>query len=72
MKKKQPECDDPFKPSVALLVKLGSIATHADEMISSGGHAFDKIALEQGIADPEVKAWIAKMTEMGMMPVKRN
>lgn len=63
---------DPLKPSIKLLVKLGSIAVHADEMISPSGHDVDKIALEQGLADQEVKDWVAAMTKMAMLPVKRN
>lgn len=37
---------DPLKPSCGLLVKLGSIAVHVDEMISGKGHVFDKVAIK--------------------------
>ncbi len=43
---------DYAKPSLGLLVKLGSIAVHAREATSSDGHQFDLIALKgraQGI-----------------------
>lgn len=56
---------------VSLLVKLGSIAVHADEMLSPGGHHFDRVALEQLVADQEVKAWIAAMDKLAMIPKKR-
>lgn len=60
---------DPLKPSLGLLSKLGSIAVHADEMISAKGHPYDRAALEQLLVDPEVRQWI---NEMGVyMPVKR-
>jgi hypothetical protein len=63
---------DPLKPQLSLLVKLGSVAVHADEMMSSDGHPFDRVALRGLIEDPEVKEWVSKMTTMAMLPVKRN
>jgi hypothetical protein len=60
-----------LKPSVTLLVKLGSIAVHADEMLSADGHDFDRIALQGLIADPEVVAWIKQMDAAAMVPKKR-
>jgi len=59
-------------PPIPLLVKLGSIAVHVDEMLSVHGHEFDKVALQQLLADAEVKEWIAAMTKLAMLPVKRN
>lgn len=63
---------DPLTPSPALLCKLGSIIIHADELTSTDGHAFDKIALQQLIADPEVWEWIVAMDQMAMLPKKRR
>jgi hypothetical protein len=63
---------DPLKPSLALLCKLGSIAVHVDETMSSDGHIFDAAALKQLNADPEVQAWIADMTKMALVPTKRK
>lgn len=61
---------DPYKPSLSLLVKLGSIAVHADELASPDGHHFDAVALRQLIKDAEVRNWI---TSMGaFLPVKRK
>lgn len=62
---------DPFKPSISLLMKLGSAVVHADEMLLPGGHEFDRVALLQILDDPEVKTWIAQMTKKAMLPVKR-
>jgi hypothetical protein len=61
-----------FNPSVTLLVKLGSIAVHADEMMSDDGHKFDRIALQGLLADPEVAAWLQAMGKMAMLPLKRK
>ncbi len=58
------------KPSLSLLVKLGSLIVHADEALSKDGHPFDIRAFQDGMKDPEVKAWI----EMGgaYLPLKRK
>ena len=63
---------DPMKPGAALLVKLGSIAVHADEMLSPDGHEFDRITIKQLLADDEVAAWIKQMSGLAMLPVKRR
>lgn len=47
---------DPLQPSASLLVKLGSIVVHIEEMFSASGHVFDKAVLDALLADPEVKA----------------
>lgn len=62
---------DPFKPPIGVLIKLGSIAVHVEEMLSPSGHAFDKIALQSLLEDPEVVAWVAKMDKLAMLPKKR-
>lgn len=61
--------DDPLKPSVALLSKLGSIIVHAEEVLSPKGHAFDKAALQSLFDDTEVKQWIKQMGPF--LPLKR-
>jgi len=62
----------PLKPSVTLLVKLGSIAVHAHEYLGPHGHPFDRDILEDLLADSEVKAWLAAMEAMAMLPLERN
>ena len=62
---------DPLKPSPTLLCKLGSVLVHADELISSKGHAFDRHALEQLVDDPDVKEWLSQMNAMALIPRKR-
>lgn len=59
-------------PSVSLLCKLGSIATHAQELTSPGGHVFDRIALKSLLDDPEVKEWMAEMDSAAMLPKIRK
>lgn len=60
---------DPLKPSVSLLSKIGSIAVHIEEFLSPGGHAFDKVAIEQLLQDPEVREWLQAMKVY--LPAKR-
>ncbi len=43
---------------LTLAMKLGSIAVHADELMSATGHPFDRTVLEGLISDPEVQAWV--------------
>lgn len=58
-------------PALSLLVKLGSIAVHAEELLSSKGHEFDKAALDTLLKDPEVMAWLRAMGAKAYLPVKR-
>jgi hypothetical protein len=71
-KKESVPQNDPFKPSVSLLVKLGSVFVHAEEFLSSDGHDFDKVALNQLFEDAEVKEWVAAMDKMAFLPKKRK
>jgi hypothetical protein len=65
--------NNPLQPTLVMLIKLGSIAVHADEITEDEGHAahaFDMVALRQLIDDPEVKAWIKEMG--AYLPLKRT
>jgi hypothetical protein len=62
---------DILKPSMTLLIKLGSIAVHTDEILSVKGHEFDRSALVSLLVDPEVVAWVNDATTVGLLPVKR-
>ena len=63
---------DPLKnPNPSLLVKLGSIAVHADEATEPLAHGFDIIAIRSLVNDPEVKEWLVKMAAVGLVPKKR-
>ena len=63
---------NPYRPSIQLLVKLGSLIVHYEEMIDSGGHHFDAAAAESLREDPEVKAWVQSMHNLALLPVKRK
>jgi hypothetical protein len=52
---------DAFIPNAGLLAKLGSIAIHAEEMLSPHGHNFDRHALQQLLNDEEVVAWLKEL-----------
>ena len=61
--------NEPTKPSLVLLVKLGSIVVHADETLSSDGRAIDRNVTIGLINDPEVQEWIEQMG--ALLPHKR-
>jgi hypothetical protein len=62
---------NPLQPTPSLLSKLGSIAVHAEELLSPSGHAFDRHALESLMSDSEVREWIQQMDDMAFLPKKR-
>ena len=64
----KPEPPSPLKPSPSLLVKLGSIIVHMQELTSPAGHIVDKHALDTLWSDPEVVAWIEAMDKMAFLP----
>jgi hypothetical protein len=55
--------------TLSVAVKLGSIAVHADELISQDGRELDRQVLRQLLDDPEVSSWIKSMG--CLLPVKR-
>lgn len=59
-------------PTPSLLCKLGSIAVHVDEMISTDGHAYDRVALSVLLNDPEVVIWLRWMDAAAMLPKTRK
>lgn len=61
-----------LNPSPALCAKLGSIAVHAAEILSSNGHHFDRLALETVMRDPEVAEWLAQGRKLAMIPEMRR
>lgn len=63
---------DMTKPSLGLLVKLGSIAVHADEILSPYREAVDVDAIKTLLDDAEVRKWLAQMSKAAFLPVKRN
>ncbi len=60
-----------FEPSKTLLIKLGSIATHTDELLSDKGHHFDVEVLKALLNDIEVVEWLSEMDKLALLPKKR-
>ena len=63
---------DAMKPSLPLLVKLGSIIVHAEELLSPDGHDFDLVAWQELIADAEVQEWFKQMRLDALLPERRS
>lgn len=62
---------DALKPPVTVLIKLGSIARHADEAASPRGHPADAAAIRSLLDDPEVREWMTAADALALLPVKR-
>jgi len=63
-----PSC---LTPPASLIIKLGSIAVHAEELIEPRGHPLDMEAIRGLLVDPEVVAWREAMDALALIPVKR-
>ena len=63
---------DMMNPPLGLLVKLGSIAVHAEELLSPCRHEFDIDALKTLLDDDDVRGWLKQMSRAAFLPVKRN
>ena len=61
---------NPLNPSFNLLVKLGSIIVHVNELFSVDGRVIDKEALLHLLVDIEVQTWIKAMGPL--VPLKRR
>ena len=60
-----------FKISSGLVIKLASVAVHAQELMSPKGHMLDKSAIQGLLIDPEVAECLQELKELGLLPVKR-
>lgn len=60
-----------LKPSATLLVKLGSLAIHIEEAISSKGHHFDIATIKGQLQDEELREWLKAMDKLALLPKKR-
>jgi len=58
-----------FTLNATLASKLASVVVHADELFSSDGHYFDRVALEKAVRDPDVQNWIKLLGPLA--PLKR-
>lgn len=62
---------DALNPSLTVIIKLGSIARHAEEVISPGVHPLDAVAIQGLLEDPEVVEWMADADKLALLPVMR-
>lgn len=56
--------------SPSLAAKLAAVVVHSAEMISPKGHAFDRLALQSALDDPEVADWLRRCGPLA--PVRRE
>lgn len=64
--------EDVLKPTPQLLIKLGSIITHYEELNSPHGHALDQSTIDALMKNEDVIEWFEGMRKMAFLPVKRN
>jgi hypothetical protein len=64
--KKKP---DRYRPSPAVLIKLGSVAVHAEELVSEDGCEVDAIGIRNLMMDRDLRRWVKSMG--ALLPVKR-
>lgn len=58
-------------PSLKVLIILGNLAVHIDEYLSPTGHPVDEVVIRDLLQDPELVEWLAKMSDLTLLPVKR-
>lgn len=54
-----------------LIIKLGSIITHYEELNSPGGHPMDQTAIDSLMANADVVECFENMRKAGFLPTKR-
>jgi hypothetical protein len=63
---------NPLSPPASVIVKLGSIARHVEELCGPQPHVLDQHALEALLGDPEVQEWMKAADGVALLPVPRN
>lgn len=63
---------DKLGASPSLMIKLGSLARHIEELHGAGGHEADKHAIESLLGDPEVAAFMQAADDLALLPVRRD
>jgi len=61
-----------INPDMQTLVKIGSILSHVEEIMTSQGHKFDVVAIKSLIEDEDVQKWLSTMRKMALLPKKRE
>lgn len=59
-----------LEPETTLLIKLGSIAVHIEELLGDDPHDLDRAAIESLLSDPEVRDWLTLMDKLVLLPVE--
>lgn len=57
---------------ISLVVKLASIAVHAEEMLSPNGHYFDRETIKSLLNDLEVRGFLDDPANAAFLPLKRK
>ena len=63
---------DALKPTPQLLIKIGSLITHYQELNSPDGHELDQATITALEADEDVQQWLKQMDDNAFLPKKRN
>ncbi len=61
-----------LRPTLSLLVKLGSIARHVEEATGPAPSPLDLQAAATLARDPEVTAWLTKADRHALLPLPRG
>ena len=59
-------------PITSLVVKLASLARHAEELLEGSGHSLDVEAIRGLVSDPEVQEAFSYLDGLALLPVKRT
>lgn len=60
-----------LRPEPNVLVKLGSLMVHADEITSPDAHEADAAAIRSLLSDPDIVAWREQMDALAFLPIMR-
>lgn len=74
------ECPQPMgrsstnalNPEPALIVKLGSLIVHYQELTGPRPSELDKVAIDSLLGDPDVTEWFDAMNKLALLPLKRG
>lgn len=64
--------NNPLEVSANVLIQLGSLVVHYEELTSPHGHPLDKATIDSIRNSPEVAEWFDAMNKYAFLPVKRN
>ena len=64
--------DDVRPKDLAVCARIGSALVHAEEFMSVRGHTFDKESFNAIMNDDDIRAWLKKLDDIGLLPKKRD